>query len=77
MQIKYNTKKFTVKQNRNIIYKADNIRNISVIAYIDQRKSTFIDYLIAKAGIIFQEHTGTARFIDNRADEKERGINIK
>jgi elongation factor 2 len=33
--------------------------------------------LIAKAGIISQEHAGDARFTDTRQDEKDRGITIK
>jgi elongation factor 2 len=44
---------------------------------VDHGKSTLTDSLIAKAGIISQEHAGDARFTDTRADEKERGITIK
>lgn len=54
-----------------------NIRNMSVIAHVDHGKSTLTDSLVCKAGIIAAKHAGTARFMDTRADEQERGITIK
>jgi len=59
------------------MYKANNIRNMSVIAHVDHGKSTLTDSLIQKAGIISQEAAGTTRATDTREDEKERGITIK
>ena len=68
---------FTVDQMRDAMYKANNIRNMSVIAHVDHGKSTLSDSLIAKAGIISQASAGLARATDTREDEKERGITIK
>jgi len=62
---------------RDAMYKANNIRNMSVIAHVDHGKSTLSDSLIAKAGIISQAAAGTMRATDTREDEKERGITIK
>ncbi|RYG69929.1 GTP-binding protein [archaeon] len=54
-----------------------NIRNMSVIAHVDHGKSTLTDSLVCKAGVIAAKHAGTARYMDTRADEQERGITIK
>ena len=69
--------KFTIEQIEEIMKKADNIRNMSVIAHVDHGKSTLTDSLIARAGIIAKEKAGDSRFTDNRPDEAERGITIK
>merc|ERR1712160_31335 len=55
----------------------DNIRNMSVIAHADHGKSTLTDSLIAKAGIIAEDNSGDARYMDTRKDEQARGITIK
>jgi elongation factor 2 len=68
---------FTVDQIREIQYKTNQIRNMSVIAHVDHGKSTLTDSLIAKAGIIAEEKAGDARMTDTRKDEQERGITIK
>jgi elongation factor 2 len=54
-----------------------NIRNMSVIAHVDHGKSTLTDSLVCKAGVISARHAGTARYMDTRADEQERGFTIK
>ena len=69
--------KFTIDQIRDIMNKPDYIRNMSVIAHVDHGKSTLIDSLIAKVGIIAKEKAGDFRFTDFRPDEAERGITIK
>ena len=68
---------FTVDQIREIMFKTDNIRNMSVIAHVDHGKSTLTDSLIAKAGIIAENKAGDVRHMDTRQDEQERGITIK
>jgi elongation factor 2 len=68
---------FSVDQIREIMFKPDYIRNMSVIAHVDHGKSTLTDSLIAKAGIIAMKTAGDQRYMDTRDDEKERGITIK
>lgn len=68
---------FTVDEIREIMKDAAQIRNMSVIAHVDHGKSTLSDSLIAKAGIIAAKNAGDERYMDTRADEKERGITIK
>lgn len=62
---------------RNIMDFKFNIRNMSVIAHVDHGKSTLTDSLVCKSGIISAKNAGTARYMDTRADEQERGITIK
>ena len=69
--------KFTVDEIKEIMYKPDKIRNLSVIAHVDHGKSTLTDSLIARAGIIAVKNAGDERYMDTREDEKERGITIK
>jgi elongation factor 2 len=68
---------FTAEQMRAIMDYKNNIRNMSVIAHVDHGKSTLTDSLVCKSGIISAKHAGTARYMDTRADEQERGITIK
>ena len=68
---------FTIEQIREIMYDPRRIRNMSVIAHVDHGKSTLTDSLIAKAGMIAMKNAGEERYMDDRPDEKERGITIK
>jgi len=69
--------KFTADQMRSVMDFKHNIRNMSVIAHVDHGKSTLTDSLVCKAGVISARNAGTARYMDTRADEQERGITIK
>lgn len=69
--------KFTADQMRSVMDYKNNIRNMSVIAHVDHGKSTLTDSLVCKAGVISAKNAGTARYMDTRADEQERGITIK
>ena len=68
---------FTVDQILEIMDKADNIRPMSVIAHVDNGKSTLTDSLTCKTDIISAKQVGDVRFTDTRADEQERGVTIK
>jgi elongation factor 2 len=49
----------------------------SIVAHIDHGKTTLIDSLIASQGFISKSIAGDLRYLDNRADEQERGITLK
>lgn len=55
----------------------DRVRNVSVIAHVDHGKTTLTDQLLARAGVLAQEHAGTRHATDTREDEQLRGITIK
>ncbi|KAI4292075.1 elongation factor 2 [Pancytospora philotis] len=67
---------FEMKALHALMTNQKNIRNISVIAHVDHGKSTLTDCLLIKARIASKESNG-GRYMDTRADEKERGITIK
>ncbi|CAI9155249.1 unnamed protein product [Rangifer tarandus platyrhynchus] len=68
---------FTVDQIRSITDKKANIRNMSVIAHVDQGNFTLMDFLVCKAGIITSAQAGETCFTDTRKDEQECCIRIK
>lgn len=64
-------------EHRTMMSNSANVRNIAVIAHVDHGKTTLTDSLVARAGLLNDRTTGTARCMDTRADEQERGITIK
>jgi small GTP-binding protein len=54
----------------------DNIRNFAIIAHVDHGKTTLVDSLLAKGGLLRTEDIGVARSLDTMALEKEKGITI-
>jgi elongation factor 2 len=67
----------TINRIRSLMDKTTNIRNISVIAHLDHGKTTLVDTLISKVGIISPVEVGEACFTDTRQDEQQYGITIK
>ena len=56
---------------------SEDVRNICILAHVDHGKTTLSDFLLATNGIVSPSQAGQARFLDNRADERERGITMK
>ena len=56
--------------------KPEQIRNIGIVAHIDHGKTTLSDNLLAGAGMISKELSGTQLFMDSDAEEQARGITI-
>lgn len=51
--------------------KKANIRNTGVITHVDHAKSTLMDFLMCKAGIIVSARSGETCFRNTRKDEQE------
>lgn len=69
--------KMNAEKMQELMFKRQNIRNISVIAHVDHGKSTLTDALVCRAGLIPEKQSGTKLFTHSRDDEIERGITIK
>ncbi|KIW64517.1 hypothetical protein PV04_09445 [Phialophora macrospora] len=57
--------------------KAENIRNICILAHVDHGKTSLSDSLIATNGIIAPKMAGKIRYLDSRPDEQLRGITME
>ena len=54
----------------------EHIRNIGIVAHIDHGKTTLSDNLLAGAGMISEELSGRACWMDSDEEEQARGITI-
>ncbi|KAI0526309.1 P-loop containing nucleoside triphosphate hydrolase protein [Xylaria bambusicola] len=57
--------------------KADDVRNICILAHVDHGKTSLTDALLATNGIISPKLAGKIRYLDSRPDEQIRGITME
>ncbi|KAI5309396.1 Cytoplasmic GTPase/eEF2-like protein (ribosomal biogenesis), partial [Ascosphaera atra] len=57
--------------------KAEDVRNICILAHVDHGKTSLTDSLIATNGIISPKLAGKIRYLDSRPDEQTRGITME
>jgi GTP-binding protein len=55
---------------------AENIRNIAIIAHVDDGKTTLVDAMLRQSGVFRENQLITERVMDSNDLEKERGITI-
>lgn len=50
---------------------------VNVIAHVDHGKTTFMDNVLERAGVLLRSSAGDTRALDSRKDEIERGMTMK
>ena len=56
--------------------KAENLRNIAIIAHVDHGKTTLVDEMLKQGGVYGEHQTVVDRVMDSNDLERERGITI-
>ncbi len=66
-----------IAEIQHLMGKKELIRNLGIIAHIDHGKTTLADSLLAGAGLLSKQMTGSARVLDYLEEEQKRKITIK
>ena len=56
--------------------KREDIRNIAIIAHVDNGKTTLVDELLKQSGVFRENQEVAERVMDSNDIESERGITI-
>lgn len=70
-------KEVVVEEVQRIMSNLEQVRNIAIVAHVDHGKTTMVDSLVARAGLISRELAGEQRVMDFEELEQKRGITIK